>query len=265
MAGRAIVGLVMGVVVALSACTGASGAGADSAATRTGASVSTGAVGQTTDARTAPASAAVPEAPHLVDRDAYAFRTAIALRTGATYRLRMPGNLFPTFPRSALAVQITPSGEPWWLFQQGVVVQTPTFVREDAGIRVMELDGLPFGPCRAQTSVPTEPGPTPADLAHEVLSRYPFRVIQPITPTARFGGSGVHLTAQLDDPEASLCDNGGVMTYRPMAAQHQLVELWVVVVHGERVVVERSWFPDTSGKVLAAQQATLNSLRLVPL
>jgi hypothetical protein len=53
------------------------------------------------------------------------------------------------------------------------------------------------------------------------------------------------------------------MTYRPMAAQHQLVELWIVVVHGERVIIERSWFSDTSPRVLAAQQRTLDSLRLV--
>ncbi|MGO4596545.1 hypothetical protein [Terrabacter sp. 2RAF25] len=265
MAGRAIVGLAVGVVVGLSACTGAPGAGAGSTATPTGAPVASSGAAPTTDAQPSPPPAAVPEAPHVVDRDAYAFRTPRALRAGATYRLRMPGNLFATFPGSALTVEITPSDDAWWLFEQGIVVETPTFVREDAGIRVMELDGLPFGPCRAQTSVPTDPGPTPGDLAREVLSRYPFKVIEPITATARFGGSGVHLTAQLDDPEAGLCDNGGVMTYRPMAAQQELVELWVVVVHGERVVVERSWFPDTSRKVLAAQQATLDSLRLVPL
>ncbi|GAB3877780.1 hypothetical protein [Terrabacter terrigena] len=265
MAGRAIVGLVLGLVVGLSGCTGSPGGGADDTGARPDGSVAaTGGAGVPAVPRTAPPSEVVPESPHLLTRDAYAFRTASALRSGATYRLRMPGNLTPAAPRSGLAVELTPTGATWWLFEQGIVVQAPSFVKEDAGIRVMEPDGLPYGPCQAQSSAPPEPGPSPADLAREILSRYPFTVIDPITPTTRFGGSGVHLTAQLDDPDASLCDNGGVMTYRPMAAQHQRVELWVVVVHGERVVVERSWFPDTSQKVLAAQQRTLDSLRLVP-
>jgi hypothetical protein len=86
----------------------------------------------------------------------------------------------------------------------------------------------------------------------------------PVAPVARFGGSGVHLVARLDDPKANMCDNNGLMTYRPMAGQHQIVELWIVVVHGERVLVERSWFADTSPGVLADQQRTLASLRLVP-
>ncbi|NUR16182.1 MAG: hypothetical protein HOQ13_07700 [Dermatophilaceae bacterium] len=264
MAGRAIVGLVVGLVVGLTGCTG-SPRGTDDPGARPGGSVtSTAGAGVSAVPRTAPPSDVVPEAPHLLTRDAYAFRTASALRAGATYRFRMPGNLSPVAPRSGLAVELTPTGEKWWLFEQGMVVQAPTFVREAAGIRVMEPDGLPYGPCQAQTRLPTEPGPSPRDLAHEVLSRYPFTVIEPIAPSTRFGGSGVHLTAKLEDPDAGLCDNGGLMTYRAMAAQHQLVELWVLVVHGERVVVERSWFPETSRKVLAAQQATLDSLRFVP-
>jgi hypothetical protein len=186
-----------------------------------------------------------------------------ALRPGATYRLRMPGNLYPVAPRSNLVVELTLSGDSWWLFEQGVVTQVPSYVREDAGIRVMELDVIAYGPCQAQARPPADPGPTPADLARAILSRYPFIVIAPVAPVARFGGSGVHLVAQLNDPNASLCDNSGVMTYRAMAGQLQLVELWIVVVHGERVVVERSWFPDTSPRVIADQQRTLGSLRLV--
>lgn len=207
----------------------------------------------------------VAEAPHVVERDAYAFRTLDPLRPGATYRLRMPGNLYPVEPRSHLAVELTPSGDVWWLFEQGVVTQEPSFVREDAGIRVMELDVIAYGPCQTQGRPPAEPGPTPADLAGAILSRYPFTVVDPVAPVARFGGSGVHLVARLDDPKAGSCDNNGLMTYRPMAAQHQFVELWIVVVDGERVVVERSWFSDTSARVVAEQQRTLDSLRLVRL
>jgi hypothetical protein len=176
----------------------------------------------------------------------------------------MPGNLYPAAPRSHLAVELTLSGDTWWLFEQGVVIQAPSYLREDAGIRVMELDALPYGPCQAQARPPAEAGPTPADLARAILSRYPFTVIEPAAPVARFGGSGVHLVARLDDPQADRCDNGGVMTYRPMAAQHELVELWIVMVHGERVVIERSWFQDTTPRALVDQQRTLDSLRLLP-
>ena len=228
--------------------------GATTAATRVDVTPATKAV---------PRSYGIAEAPHVVDRDAYAFRTLKALRPGATYRLRMPGNLYPAAPRSRLAVELTLTGDMWWLFEQGVVTQQPSYVREDAGIRVMGLDVIPYGPCQSQARPPADPGPTPADLAGAIISRYPFSVIEPVAPVARFGGSGVHLMARLDDPNASLCDNSGVMTYRPMAGQHQLVELWIVVVHGERVIVERSWFSDTSPRVLADQQRTLDSLRLV--
>lgn len=251
-------------VVGLASCSGPPGGGAAAPSRGFG-----GASTATTEVEVKPRPQAVPrtyriaEAPHVVDRDAYAFRTLNALRPGATYRLRMPGNLYPAAPRSHLAVELTISGDRWWLFEQGVVTQAPSFVREDAGIRVMELDGIPYGPCQAQAHPPTDPGPTPADLARAILSRYPFTVIEPVAPVARFGGSGVHLVGRLDDPNASLCDNGGVMAYRPMAAQHQLVELWIVVIQGERVVVERSWFADTSPRVLADQQRTLDSLRLV--
>lgn len=212
-----------------------------------------------------PRSYRIPESPHVVDRDGYAFRSLYAVRPGATYRLRMPGNLYPDAPRSRLTVQLTPAGDSWWLFEQGVVTQQPSFAQEDAGIRVMELDVIPYGPCQTQARPPAEPGPAPADLARSILSRYPFTVIEPVAPVTRFGGSGVHLMAQLHDPDAALCDNNGLMTYRPMAAQHQLVELWIVVVQGERVVVERSWFPDTGPRVLAEQRRTLDTLRLVPL
>lgn len=203
------------------------------------------------------------EAPEILVRDAYAFRTMTALRPGATYRLRMPGNLYPDTPNSHLAVQLTVSGDIWWIFEQGFVALGPSYLREAAGIRVMELDVIPYGPCQVQQVVPRAPGPAPADLAHAILSRYPFTVIQPVAHVDRFGASGVHLAMQLHDPDASLCDNAGVMTYRPMAGQNQLVELWILVVAGERVVVERSWFPDTSASVLADQQRTLESLRFV--
>ena len=67
---------------------------------------------------------------------------------GATYRLRMPGNLYPDTPNSHLAVQLTVSGDIWWIFEQGFVAQGPSYLREAAGIRVMELDVIPYGPCR---------------------------------------------------------------------------------------------------------------------
>ena len=255
--------LVVALVVGLSACDGLRSRTATAPEPAPSGAVTAATSVEVTAPRAVPRSYRIPQSPHLVDRDAYAFRSLDALRPGATYRLRMPGNLYPDAPRSHLAVELTPAGDSWWLFEQGVVTQQPSYVREDAGIRAMELDVIPYGPCQAQARLPADPGPTPAGLAHSILTRYPLTVIEPVVPVTRFGGSGVHLMAQLHDPSASLCDNDGLMTYRPMAAQHQLVELWIVVVRGERVVVERSWFPDTSPRVIADQQRTLDSLRFV--
>src|SRR4051794_29283720 len=255
--------LAAALVIGLASCTGPAGPGA------AGANEAPAAAGTSSTRASPPAvpqavsrSYQLSEAPHLLDRDAYAFRTLQAVRPGGTYRWRMPGNLYPAAPRAELAVELTVTGDNWWLFEQGVVTQQPSYVREDAGVRVMELDGIALGPCRAQATQ-ADPGPTPDDLARAIVSRYPFRVIQPVTPVSRFGGSGVHLVARLDDPRASLCDNNGLMTYRPMAAQHELVELWIIRVQGERVLVERSSSPDTSARVLSDQQRTLDSLRLV--
>ncbi|WP_076259511.1 hypothetical protein [Intrasporangium flavum] len=271
-----VVGLLVGLLMGLAACTGSTRGGSASPPVgvlpdarpdaRPGGASAPEANG---DATPLPAGASrdytVAEAPALVDRDAYAFRTLSAVRPGATYRLRMPGNLYPVASGSRLAVELTVPGGGWWLFEQGVVTQQPSFVQEDAGVRVMELGTIPYGPCQDQEHPPADPGPTPADLARAIVTRYPLRIIEPASPVTRFGGSGVHLVARLDDPKAGLCDNNGLMTYRPMAGQHQLVELWVVVVRRERVLVERSWFPDTSHRVLADQQRVLASLRLVPL
>ncbi|GAA2481937.1 hypothetical protein GCM10009858_19650 [Terrabacter carboxydivorans] len=263
-AGRVLVAAVL--VMGLAACDAPTGGGpvATGPTPGRGATAATG-VELTPAPGAVPRSYRIPESPHVVDRDGYAFRTLYAVRPGATYRLHMPGNLYPDAPRSRLTVELTLVGDSWWLFEQGVVTQQPSFAQEDAGIRVMELDVIPYGPCQTQARPPAEPGPAPADLARSILSRYPFTVIEPVAPVTRFGGSGVHLMMRLHDPNAALCDNNGLMTYRPMAAQHQLVELWIVVVQGERVVVERSWFPDTSPRVLADQQRTLDSLRLVHL
>ena len=277
-----IAGVAAGLVVGLAACTSSTAVTPKDPATASAPVVRPGgapAPGTLTGSAASPPTGAdltpvpdasprdyeVPEAPHLVDRDAFAFRTLSAVRPGATYRLRMPGNLYPVAPGSRLAAELTVSGDGWWLFEQGLVTQRPSFVREDAGVRVMELDTIPYGPCQDQERPPAAPGPTPSDLVRAIVTRYPFTVIEPASPVSRFGGSGLHLTARLEDPKAGLCDNSGVMTYRPMAGQHQLVEVWVVVVRGERVVVERSWFADTSRRVLAEQQRALASLRLVPL
>ena len=251
-------------VVGLAACTGPPGGGAAAPNPGPGgAATAATRVEVTPGPRAVPRSYRMTEAPHVVDRDAYAFRTLNALRPGATYRLRMPGNLYPAAPRSHLAVELTLSGDDVVALRAGSGDSGAVLRAGGAGIRVMELDAIPYGPCQAQARPPADPGPTPADLARAILSRYPFTVIEPVAPVARFGGSGVHLMARLDDPQASLCDNNGLMTYRAMAAQQQLVELSIVVVHGERVVVERSWFRDTSPRVVADQQRTLDSLRLV--
>lgn len=271
-----VLGLVVGLVLGLAACTGtpaSSGDTASSSGPKAGATgiATPGAGAATVTAEPAmtplpeatPPSTPLAEAPAVLDRGPFEFQTLLALRPGATYRLRMPGNLYPDAPHSHLAVELTASGSSWWLFEQGLVTEGPSFLREDAGVRVMELDVLPYGPCQDQAQIPTAPGPAPADLAGAILSRYPLTVISPVAPVERFGGSGVHLVAQLEDRNAALCDNAGVMTYRAMAGQKQLVELWIVDVQGERVIVERSWFPDTSPSVLAQQQRTLESLRLV--
>jgi hypothetical protein len=259
--------LVGGFVLALAACTGSPREGASEPNSGHGVAVTRQQEATRVELTPVPQpgtrSYLTTEAPQVVDRGAYAFRTLNALRPGAAYRLRMPGNLYPAAPRSHLAVELTPFGDIWWLFEQGVVTLEPSYLREDAGIRVMELDVIPYGPCQSQALPPADPGPTPADLAGAILARFPFTVLEPPAPVARFGGSGVHLVARLEDPTASTCDNNGLMTYRPMAAQHQLVELWIIVVRGERVVVERSWFSDTSPRVLADQQSTLDSLHLL--
>src|SRR4051794_15916060 len=85
--------LAAALVVGLAACTGAPAAGVTGASSGSGgpATSATG-VEATAVPQAVPRSYRMSEAPHVVDRDAYAFRTVQALRPGATYRLPMPGN-----------------------------------------------------------------------------------------------------------------------------------------------------------------------------
>jgi hypothetical protein len=59
------------------------------------------------------------------------------------------------------------------------------------------------------------------------------------------------------------CLDFNLTTYRGMGWFSEYVELWVLDAHGTRVVVDRSWFPNTSALVLEQQRAIIASLEVI--
>jgi hypothetical protein len=209
---------------------------------------------------------AVPEAPRIADDTLRRPGPGGALRPGATYRLRVgPALQGPDeVVASPVVAELTPSGDVWWLGDHGIVTEGRRYLPEDAAIRVFQVDGVESGPCfQRRPHERVDPGPTPGDLARAVIDRYAFTVVEAPRPVDRFGGTGVHLVLRLADAvDAERCLDFNLETYRQMAGLSQIVELWIVLVDGERIVVERSWFPDTGRGLLDLQLRTLDSLRL---
>lgn len=216
----------------------------------------------------------LPEAPEvlpgLVPERGPGPRPDIALlRPGATYRLPVTGA--PSPPGwgevPGVVVELTVPSTGWFLeSRDGTTVFSGPSVPEGrvAGIRALAIDTVATGGCDRLLRRFVDPGPTPKDLALAISRSYAFDVVEAVRPIHAFGLAGVHVVLQLAAAvDTARCLDFNLRTYRSMEWFSELVELWVLDAHGTRVVIDRSWFPDTSKQVLEQQQAIIASLKVI--
>jgi hypothetical protein len=132
---------------------------------------------------------------------------------------------------------------------------------------------------------PTDPpiGPTVSDLAAALSELAPFIVTEPTTEVNIYGYSGRHLELTVpDDIPFEVHADGGyftdcvsgelqswlapVLTYVfwGYAGPGQIEEFWILDVGGSRLMIQATWFPDSSPEDIAEMRAILDSIRIEP-
>ncbi|MGW5237864.1 hypothetical protein ACWEOW_02925 [Monashia sp. NPDC004114] len=190
------------------------------------------------------------------------------LRPGATYRLTIghewPDESLPGVAAGAV-VEVTVPASGWFLEKGAVVKGQVNGSQPDvAGVRAMSIDRVASGGCDRLRRRWVDPGPRPIDLATALPRSYGLDVLEQPEPVRAFGHEGVHVILQVHaEPDAGRCLDFNLATYRSMTWFAEIVELWIVDVHGRRVVIERSAFPQTSERVLAQQRVMIATIRIL--
>lgn len=213
----------------------------------------------------------LPEAPEVLPvpgpRRTPGSRPRVALlRPGATYRLPVTRDRGPTGLHEVpgLVVEFTVPSIGWFLDSTAVVSGLAVPEGNVAGIRALAIDAVATGGCDRLLRRSVDPGPSPKDLAVAISRSYAFDVVEPVRPVKAFGLEGVRVVLQLAPAvDPARCLDYNLLTYRDMGWFSEFVELWVLDAHGTRVVLDRSWSPNTSEPVLEQQQAIIASLKVI--
>ena len=212
----------------------------------------------------------LPEAPDVLPGSGLERRRprpGIALlRPGATYRLPVTADRGPARLHDVpeVVVEFTVPSVGWFLESTTVFSGPSVPEGRIAGIRALVIDAVATGGCDRLQRRFVDPGPGPEDLAVAISRSYAFDVVEAVRPVKAFGLEGVHVVLQLAAAvDTDRCFDSHLMTYRNMEWFSELVELWILDLHGTRVVIDRSWFPDTSAQVLEQQAAIIASLKVI--
>lgn len=161
-------------------------------------------------------------------------------------------------------VEFTVPSIGWFLDSTAVVSGLSVPEGDIAGIRALAIDAVATGGCDRLLRRSVDPGPSPKDLAVAISRSYAFDVVEPVRPVKAFGLEGVRVVLQLAPAvDPARCLDYNLLTYRDMGWFSEFVELWVLDAHGTRVVLDRSWSPNTSEPVLEQQQAIVASLKVI--
>lgn len=192
--------------------------------------------------------------------------SGLPLRAEATYRLSFAA-LWPELAppqETGEIVELTVPAGGWSLVDTGLVKGHSDSSPDIAGVRAFVISSVPTGGCDRLQRRFVDPGPEPMDLAVAIPRSYALDVVEPPRPVSAFGFKGVHVILQLaESVDMARCLDFNLLTYRPMAWFSELVELWIMDAHGTRLVIERSWFPRTSPRLLEQQQAILASIAIL--
>ena len=163
-----------------------------------------------------------------------------------------------------------------WLSWAGSFKPSAENEDEYVSITIGVVSELPEDPCLSHTW--TDPGPTVADMAEGLASRPGIVVIQAPEQVSAFGTEGEHLIVEVPGIEfdPTLGSEGFVdcvsgtfqgwrgpdMDSRYYQGPRQYLEFWVFDVEGERLLIEASHFPSSTGTDLAELDAVIESISI---
>jgi hypothetical protein len=153
-------------------------------------------------------------------------------------------------------------GSGWLGFGAGVL-KDPEDDDIYINLLVLEVDRVWEAPCDGGATLAA--GTTTAELADQFATNG-FSVREAVAPVNAFGHNGHHVILEVPAGCAGSAFNvwGGPTWERYYQAEGQIVEYWFLDVEGTTVMVEASWFPESSEEDVAEQRALLDTLVVTP-
>lgn len=154
-------------------------------------------------------------------------------------------------------------GNEWLGFQSGVL-KDPEDDNISVGLMVLEVDRVWEAPCDSSATLAA--GTTAAELADQFATNG-FSIREAMAPVNAFGHDGHHVI--LEVPAGCTGDAFKVWGGPTFGERHyqfagQIVEYWFLDVEGNPVMVEASWFPESSEDDVAELRAVLDTLVITP-
>jgi hypothetical protein len=179
-------------------------------------------------------------------------------------------------PQTGPQVRFTIAGEGW---RSWVGTYKEATEGRAVGVTIAEVAEVVADPCHRHTW--EDPGPTDADLAEALAALPGFEVLAAPREVELAGYAGKRLTLRVPDLAYepgrgfTTCNGGYFYGWRAPTGRDrsptryyqgpgQELELWVLDVHGSRLLIEANRFPDSPAGDVAELQAILGSLEVRP-
>jgi hypothetical protein len=150
------------------------------------------------------------------------------------------------------------------------------------GVSITTVTNLVVDGCTDHAAADPPVGPTVDELAAALIDLAPFRVQEAIGEVTLAGYPGKHLALILpdvprevrgDDSYYTGCTNGEIWSWNApnlsdafygYQAPGQVEEIWILDVHGSRLVITGTWFAESPPGDIAEMRALLESIQIEP-
>lgn len=165
-----------------------------------------------------------------------------------------------------------------WLSWAGTFKPSPENEDEYVGVTIATVTELIDDPCLSRSW--SDPGPTVADLADGLAALPGMVVIEAPNEVTAFGFDGQHLMVEVPDipfdpargSDGFLdCVSGSFHAWRgPLLddryyqGPRQSLEFWVLDVQGERLLIEKTHFPQSTATDLVELDSVVDSILIEP-
>jgi hypothetical protein len=161
-----------------------------------------------------------------------------------------------------------------WVPLAGIYKTGPTGPSGYVAVKFLAVSQVASPACDSTVWVPV--GDTAEDLAFALAGIGDFITQVAPTPGTAFGYDGYHLILEVPDlgnevgDAFTACDDEyfdgyeGPTISRYYQGPNQVIEFWVLDVGGTPLVIETTWFPDSTPEDLAELQAILDSVVIRP-